>query len=174
MEIKFCRRCGQGTSKVLDGMYTCPNGHELFYKAYIGVNTILLNDKDEVLIATRAKDPGKGTVDFPGGFIDLDETLEQAAKREVLEETGIKPDDYSQLEFLYNGVELYPYQGENLEVLGVFFLARMLRDVKLDPQDDVESLEWVAPENITKDQIFTGFESVWKSLQLVRQRLLEK
>lgn len=174
MEINFCRRCGHKTTKIADGMYTCPNGHELFYKAYIGVNTVLLNSKDEVLIATRAKDPGKGTIDFPGGFIDLNETLEQTARREVLEETGIRPEDYTPLEFLHNGVESYPYQGEDMEVLGIFFWARMLREVEIRPQDDVEKLEWIAPEKITKDQIFTGFESVWASLQLVRQRLLEK
>lgn len=174
MEINFCRRCGQKVRQQTPGMYVCPNGHELFYKAYIGVNVILVNEHDEVLMATRARDPGKGTIDFPGGFIDLGETLEQAGKRELMEETGLHPSDYTPLELLYNGIEHYQYQGENCEVLGVFFWARMTRHAVTTPHDDVAKLEWVAPAKITQEEIYPGFESVWSALQLVRQRLLEK
>jgi 8-oxo-dGTP diphosphatase len=42
-----------------------------------------------VLLAKRAQDPGKGVWTLPGGVVELGETLEDAVKREILEEASI-------------------------------------------------------------------------------------
>jgi 8-oxo-dGTP diphosphatase len=42
-----------------------------------------------VLVVQRGKEPRKGQWSFPGGAVELGERIEQAARREVLEETGV-------------------------------------------------------------------------------------
>ena len=60
---------------------------------------LLFNDKNEILLEERSDD---GYFDFPGGGIDLKESGEDAAKRELFEETGLVADE---LEFfkVYTG-----------------------------------------------------------------------
>lgn len=46
-------------------------------------------DRKEILLIRRKNDPYKGCWAFPGGFLDINETLEQCARRELMEETSL-------------------------------------------------------------------------------------
>jgi len=54
----------------------------------VGVGALVVKD-DRVLMIKRGKAPSKGMWSIPGGHVELGETLQEAAQREVLEETGI-------------------------------------------------------------------------------------
>jgi 8-oxo-dGTP diphosphatase len=53
-------------------------------------------NQPEVLLIERGKEPYQGMWALPGGFVDMDEDLEDAAHRELMEETGIKVELFSQ------------------------------------------------------------------------------
>tara|TARA_B100000945_G_scaffold317199_1_gene319567 strand:+ start:643 stop:1095 length:453 start_codon:yes stop_codon:yes gene_type:complete len=57
-------------------------------RPYVGVGVIVFRDH-EVLLIKRNKEPNKGQWSIPGGRQIIGETLEQAAQRELLEETGV-------------------------------------------------------------------------------------
>lgn len=44
---------------------------------------------DTVLLVRRAREPSRGLYAFPGGRVEAGETLEEAARRELMEETGL-------------------------------------------------------------------------------------
>lgn len=54
------------------------------------VDCVIVDRRRRVLLIKRANAPFKGRFALPGGFVDLDETVEDACLREVLEETNLK------------------------------------------------------------------------------------
>jgi 8-oxo-dGTP diphosphatase len=55
----------------------------------LGVGAVVLR-RGKVLLVCRAQEPCKGEWTFPGGLVELGETLREAAEREAYEETGIR------------------------------------------------------------------------------------
>ncbi len=55
----------------------------------IGVGAVVFNERNEILLIKRGKAPRIGEWMVPGGTLEWGETLEEAARREVKEETGI-------------------------------------------------------------------------------------
>ncbi len=54
------------------------------------VDCVLFDAANRVLLIERKNPPFKGQFALPGGFVDIGETVEDACRREMLEETGIK------------------------------------------------------------------------------------
>lgn len=50
---------------------------------------VVINPHDEVLLIRRGNDPYRGCWALPGGFMEMDETIECCAVRELQEETGL-------------------------------------------------------------------------------------
>src|SRR5579859_3643782 len=65
----------------------------------VTVDIVLLTREPtpRILLIRRKRDPFAGAWALPGGFIDMDETLEQSARRELREETGIDVGELVQL-----------------------------------------------------------------------------
>jgi 8-oxo-dGTP diphosphatase len=55
----------------------------------VGVGVAIYNEQGELLLVQRGRPPGKGVWGLPGGLLDLGEKVEEAARREILEELGI-------------------------------------------------------------------------------------
>jgi ADP-ribose pyrophosphatase YjhB (NUDIX family) len=69
---------------------SCPScGLISYVNPRLVVTTIPVNDAGEVILLRRGIEPGRGWWAQPGGFLEIDETVTEAAIRETLEETGL-------------------------------------------------------------------------------------
>ncbi|MEG1749614.1 MAG: NUDIX domain-containing protein [Tannerellaceae bacterium] len=93
-------------------------GFVYYFNPSAAVACFLRNEKGELLVVRRGKEPAKGTLDLPGGFVDMHESAEEAAHREVLEETGLK---LSSLSYLFSIPNLYPYSGFEVHTVDLFY-----------------------------------------------------
>ena len=59
-------------------------------RPWISTDCVVFDERGRVLLIRRKNDPFKGRYAFPGGFIEVGETAENAALRELKEETGIQ------------------------------------------------------------------------------------
>ena len=78
----------------------------------------IINEDGEMLVVRRGKEPAKGTLDLPGGFADMDETLEEAMRREIREETGIEVES---MEYQFSIPNIYRYSGIDIHTLDAFY-----------------------------------------------------
>lgn len=91
--MKFCPECGKPLHEEMQEdriIHTCECGF-VDWDNWVNVCCMAVgfNEKHEVLLVTL-KGAEEGRVTFPGGFRNLGETLEEAAQRECLEESGYR------------------------------------------------------------------------------------
>jgi ADP-ribose pyrophosphatase YjhB (NUDIX family) len=94
--VRFCSRCGAALEfGPIEGeerkRLACPNCGFIFYvNPRLVVTTLPITDAGEVMLIKRGIEPALGMWAQPGGFLEIDETVREAAIRETLEETGLE------------------------------------------------------------------------------------
>jgi ADP-ribose pyrophosphatase len=91
----------------------------------------------KVLLIERGADPFKGCWAFPGGFLNMDETTEQCAIRELEEETGQKVSEVHQIG-AYSKVDRDP-RGRTVTVA---YFAIVDAPMAVSGQDDAAKAQW--------------------------------
>ena len=89
-EAKYCPRCGERATVDYPRSINCPHcGYGAYYNPKPVAAAIPVTTSNEIVLLKRGFDPGKDLWTFPGGFVDLGESVEQAARREAQEELEI-------------------------------------------------------------------------------------
>lgn len=110
---------------------------------------VIVNEKDEVMVVERAKNPAKGTLDLPGGFCDLYETAEEGVRREVQEETGLQVEVER---YLFSIPNIYPYSGLDIHTMDLFFLCRVRGNREAHAMDDAARVMWFPIHALNPDR----------------------
>ena len=89
-EARFCPRCGRPAEVHFPQRIVCRAcGYQLYFNPKPVAAAIPFDADGNLILLRRGFDPGKGRWTFPGGFIDLGESVEAAARREAHEELRI-------------------------------------------------------------------------------------
>lgn len=124
---------------------------------------VITDGKGNILVATRSKEPAKGTYDLPGGFCDCHESAEEGVAREVLEETGLK---VAGAEYMFSIPNIYVYSGMEIHTMDMFFKCVVEDTASLRADDDVQELQWLSLEDV--DSTMFGLASIREGIMRLK------
>ena len=163
-QFHFCLKCGSENfnENNLKSKKCADCGFTYYFNSSAAVVAVIENEKGEVLVARRAKDPAKGTYDLPGGFTDMYETAEEAVVREVREETGLL---ITSPKYLFSIPNIYVYSGFEVHTMDMFFQCSVLSFSGMSPMDDVSELFFIDKKQLNPADF--GLVSIRKGIEII-------
>lgn len=165
--FRYCPRCGQdGFADHGTRAKQCAHcGLSYYANVASAVALVVMNPKGELLFVRRAHEPAKGTLDLPGGFVDPMETVEQAAMRELREETGLVGQVCTYLMSLPNR---YPFSGIDVYTSDLLFLVQVDSFANAVAADDAAELVIARLEQIEAKDF--GLASISRFISILKEQ----
>lgn len=158
--FRVCPRCSGKLFQKSSNLLQCSNCGFKFYINPVPCNGVIIeNQKGEILLVRRAVAPKKGFWDLPGGFININEDLEQSVKREIKEELGVEV-EVKKIVNVYN--DHYLYQNINFPTLGIVVSAKIVGG-ELKARDDVSGYRFFKQKAIPFEKI--AFKGIKRGLK---------
>jgi ADP-ribose pyrophosphatase YjhB (NUDIX family)/N-acetylglutamate synthase-like GNAT family acetyltransferase len=146
-EPKYCPQCGTGLVERLEGERlrpTCPACGFIYYLNPVVAAAALVEEEGRVVLVRRGVQPKAGYWGLPAGYVEADETAEEAAVRETAEEAGlqIEVDDL---------LDVYSFGGDDFPrgVLIVYSAHKVAG--QLQAGDDASEAAFFAPDELPQE-----------------------
>jgi ADP-ribose pyrophosphatase len=125
----------------------------------VAVGAVVFN-KDKVLLVLRAKPPAENHWTIPGGCVELGETLQEAAEREIWEETGLT---------IRAGEPVYTFDVIERDANGAIRFHYVIVDLAADyvsgelrPGDDATDVCWASSEDVKRLKVSAATQKLLK------------
>ena len=128
-----CSYCGSRYPDTAPWPRQCQSCQNTSYLNPLPVVVVLLPLGEGLIVIRRNIEPQKGTLTLPGGYLDLGETWQQGARRELYEETGI--------DIAASEISLYDVQNGLDHTLVIFGLAKTQPIELFQPFSSAETQE---------------------------------
>lgn len=149
-KLQFHPYTGNPLTKKEDSRYEdTQTGQSYFANPKPTVGIIIPNARNQILLAKRGVEPFIHTWDLPGGFVEIGESFEEAAVREIKEELGVT---VQTLQYVSSQVGTYEYAGIMFPILDTTFVAILANDAK--STGDVYSVSSFSPADDVSEVAF--------------------
>jgi len=160
---QYCPYCGAKSFRAGNEYFMeCDACQKRFYiNASGAVACIIENTQGEILLTRRAFEPAKGMLDLPGGFVNPDETAEDAVRREIKEELNLET---VSLQYIGSSHNRYLYGEMMYFTLDLGFKCLVTDFSNMRVADDVDAYIFLPKQHINLQEI--SFLSIRNILQL--------
>jgi ADP-ribose pyrophosphatase len=149
-----CPQCGSTHPEPGKIPFRCPQCQfAMFFGPVAAVGALVIDQAGRLLLVRRSRDPGKGKWGLPGGFVDRNETIEDALIREVFEETKLR---LTEVDLFMTYPNRYEYNGLVSAVIDLFYICHFdARDNITLQQSELDRFVWVeSAEDYLDDMAF--------------------
>jgi len=131
------------------------NNKHLLPVPALGVSGIVFNNQKQILLIQRNQPPAMGLWSIPGGKLEPGESLVEACKREIKEETGLDTD-------IKNIVAVVERRVEGFHYVIIDFIALLADEENSQPipQSDVSEARWVSLEHLVNYELVEGLVEI--------------
>ena len=127
-----CRKCGW-----------------VYYQNPVSGVVSIISFENQFLFLRRARDPGAGKLDMPGGFVDFGETAEEALRRELREELIIES---LELTYFTSAPNHYLYLNVAYQTLDFYFAATISSKPDTFNSSEIMEICWRSAEDIVEEE----------------------
>ena len=164
-EFRHCPHCSEALREVGRNPLRCSScDFTWYFNPTCAAGAFLFDERGRALFIRRAREPRKGTIAVPGGFIDAGESAEQGLRREIREEVGL---EVGPLRFLCSHPNRYDYAGLTYDVCDFLFTARAENPDDARSLDGVAGIEWLRLDDVKDEDL------AFPSIRAGRAKLLE-
>ncbi len=150
--MRFCPKCGS-KDFLVDGERSlkCTKcGFNYFINSAAAVAALVVNPEGKIMLTTRGIEPNYGKLDLPGGFVDPMESVEDALRRELDEELGLKVKSF---EYIGSAPNEYVFSGFSTFTIDLAYKVVPETTEGLKAMDDILEYNFFSGEEIDYDNI---------------------
>ncbi|WP_211252193.1 NUDIX hydrolase [Marinobacterium jannaschii] len=162
--MKYCSECGSANlvlrspGRDTHRRLVCNDCEKIFYHNPRVIAGCIVEDNGKYLMCKRAIKPRPGSWTLPAGFMECGETVEEAARREVWEETGAQVDIRAPYSI---------FSVPQIDEVYIMFRARLI-EFSDDPGPETAEVAMLAPDEIPWENIF------YPAIKDILQRYIEE
>jgi ADP-ribose pyrophosphatase YjhB (NUDIX family) len=163
--FRYCPSCASGNIRFEQNkVFRCPDCGFVFYQNTAAATGCIIRVGDALIFLERGKDPAKGKLDLPGGFVDPAEGAIEGLRRECREEIGLDPGPG--FSFLASFPNTYPYKGFTYHTCDLFFTISLpglrTEDLRLEARE-IGGIRLAAPGDINFEDL--AFDSTRRAVR---------
>jgi ADP-ribose pyrophosphatase YjhB (NUDIX family) len=169
--FRYCPSCA--SEKITfenERRFYCPECGFVYYHNTAAAAGCVIETGGGLVLLLRAKQPARGKLDLPGGFIDPGEGVLEGLLRECREELGWEP--RGGFAFLASFPNVYPYKGIAYRTCDIFFTISAPglteKDLRLDA-GEIGGVRFIKPGDIDFDEL--AFDSTRRALRAYLERV---
>lgn len=157
MSLLYCMKCRKELHKEYERTFSrhvCRNCGEIYYDNPRPCVTALIVEQKRVLLNKRIMQPGAGSWDLVGGFIEKHEHPDHALKREMDEEIGVVPSD-----FQFFKIYMDVYGETDISTLNIVYICTIPHSFKI-MTDEFSELQWFSVNELPGIYSFKSVEDI--------------
>jgi ADP-ribose pyrophosphatase YjhB (NUDIX family) len=162
-KFRHCPGCGAALTTQANPLHCLACSFRFFFNPTVAAGAFISNPAGELLFIRRARNPAKGMLGLPGGFIDIGENAETGLIREIAEEVGLKVEN---VRYLCSCPNNYIYQDVTYPVCDLIFTATATNPDEVQALDGVDGYEWRQVQGVSESEL--AFPSMKMGLKLLK------
>jgi ADP-ribose pyrophosphatase YjhB (NUDIX family) len=174
--FQYCPSCGEKGIRLEKNKFDCPSCGFVYYHNTAAATGCIIRADERIVMLVRGREPGRGKLDLPGGFVDPGEGLLEGLLRELREELSWEPrilpgQSLADIFKLFASFpNIYLYKNIAYNTCDVYFTVSAPglseKDLKAEA-DEITKIRFLRPGEIGSDDL--AFESTRRAIEAFRK-----